>query len=123
MTTELEDTAELLGSASWIGADAYEPGEEFHERATKFLAAVKWDVLASISSRLRNGIPSCLGEKYSIGHSNMVRRIMFADGISWAVRLRLPQLEGNRDLLDVTSILKVEIASMKFLKYVISGYV
>ncbi|KAK3332870.1 hypothetical protein B0T19DRAFT_354543 [Cercophora scortea] len=115
----VEDAADFLGSASWIGADAYEPGGEFHERATTFLAAVKWDALTSISSGLRNGIPCKFGDKFSIGHFNMVRRIVFTDGISWVARVRLPQLKavfGDREMLDVVSTFKVEIASMKFLK-------
>ncbi|KAH6624160.1 hypothetical protein B0J18DRAFT_409649 [Chaetomium sp. MPI-SDFR-AT-0129] len=114
-----EDPAGSLGSASWIGADAYEPGDEFHERATTFLAAVKWDVVASISSSLRNGISCKFAENFSIGHFNMVRRIVFADGVSWVARVRLPQLKavfGDREALEVASILRVEVASMKFLK-------
>jgi hypothetical protein len=112
-----------LGSASWVGADAYESGDEFHARATTFLATVQWDVLASISSRLRNGVPCDFSDKYSIGHFNMVRRITFADGVSWIARLRLPQLKAVSDseVLDVASILKVVIAGMKFLRYVASG--
>ncbi|KAJ5832465.1 hypothetical protein N7474_000776 [Penicillium riverlandense] len=82
----IKDSTEYLGSASWIGADEYEPGGEFHERATTFLETVKWEVLASISSRLRNGVPCEFSETYSIGHFNMVRRIAFADGVSWVAR-------------------------------------
>ena len=118
-----EDTADSLGSASWIGASTYEPGGEYHERATKFLTAVKWDALTSIASGLRNGIPcDFASDRFSIGHFNMVRRIAFADGVSWAARLRLPQLKvlGDRELLEVASTLKVEIASMEFFKYVTS---
>jgi hypothetical protein len=113
-----------LGSASWIGVDEYDPGDRFYERATKFFAAVKWDVLASVSSDLRNSVPCQFSEKYSIGHFNMVRRIVFADGVSWVARLRLPQLEaifGDRELLDVARTIKVEVASMNFLRYVMSG--
>jgi hypothetical protein len=117
----VKDPTEYLGSASWIGADEYEPGDEFHERATTFLATVKWDVLASISSRLRNGVPCKLSGTYSIGHFNMVRRIAFADGVSWVARVRLPELFGDREALDMASSLKVEISSMKFLKYVVYG--
>jgi hypothetical protein len=119
-----ENRAALLGSASWNGADAYKIGDELYERATAFFAAVKWDVLASISSSLRNGIPCEFGEKFSIGHFNMVQRIVFADGISWVARLRLPLLKavfGDREALDNASTLKVEIASMKFFKYVMFG--
>ena len=120
----VETRAVSLGSASWNGAAEYETGGEFHERATTFFAAVKWDVLASLSSSLRNSIPCEFGEKFSIGHFNMVRQIVFEDGISWVARLRLPLLKaafGSREALDYTSSLKVEIASMRFLKYVITG--
>ncbi|PVH70379.1 hypothetical protein DL98DRAFT_661210 [Cadophora sp. DSE1049] len=117
--TVVENRAALLGSASWNGAADYKTGDEFHERATAFFAAVKWDVLASLSSSLRNGIPCEFGEKFSIGHFNMVRRIVFEDGISWVARLRLPLLKavfGGREALDRASSLKIEIASMKFFK-------
>jgi hypothetical protein len=122
--TVVENRAALLGSASWNGAAEYKTGAEFHERATAFFAVVKWDVLASLSSSLRNGIPCEFGEKFSIGHFNMVRQIVFEDGISWVARLRLPLLKavfGGREALDRASSLKVEIASMKLLKYVIIG--
>lgn len=116
-----ENPAALLGSTSWDGADAYEVGEEFHQRATAFFAAVKWDQLMSISSRLHDGVPCTVGEKFSIGHFNMVRRIVFEDGISWVARLRLPRLGAvisDRETLDEAKTLKVEVASMRFLKYV-----
>jgi len=111
------------GSASWIEADAYELGE-FHTRATRFFATVKWEVLESILDT-SNGVPRDFGNKYSIVHFNMVHCITFADGVSWIARLRLLQLNvglcGDHEVLDVASILKVEISGMKFLKYVVSG--
>lgn len=113
----IENSTAELGSASWIGADADIIGIKYHERATTFFATVKWDVLVSTASGLRNGIPCEVSERYSIGHFNMVRRITFVDGVSWVARLRMPHM--RRELLDVASVLKVEVASMKFLKYVI----
>lgn len=104
-----KDAANFVGSDSWIGADAYEPGDEFHERATAFLVATRWDLLESLSSRLRNGMTCKFDEQVSIGH--LLRRIVFADGISWAARLRLPQLKSvfsDGEFLDVSSILRVE---------------
>jgi|SRR3569833_462839 len=118
----VEDAADFLGSASWIGADAYEPGGEFHERATTFLAAVEWDVLTLIPSGLRHGIPCKFGENFSIGRFDMLRRVVLTDGISRVARVRLPKLKavsGDGKVLDVASTLKVgivEIGSMKFLK-------
>lgn len=112
------ESADSLGSAAWIGAGAYDPGDEYHNRATDFMAAVKWDTLKLISSRLRQGVPCELSDKYSIGHFNLVRRIIFADGVSWVARLRLPELRvaSGGDLLDMQSIFRLEIASMKLLK-------
>ncbi|KAJ9661840.1 hypothetical protein H2201_006320 [Coniosporium apollinis] len=114
-----EHPAASVGSVSWIGAGAYEVGGEYHDRATTFFVAVKWDLLTSLASSLRNGIACEFGEKFLIGNFNMVRRITFADGISWVARLRLPELNGvfgGRDALDKACALKIEIASMKFFK-------
>ncbi|KAF2496589.1 hypothetical protein BU16DRAFT_571698 [Lophium mytilinum] len=119
LTHVIKEPAPSLGSVSWIGADDYDEGDEFHDRATKFFASVKWDVLASHASTIRNGIPCDFGEKFSIGHFNMVRLITFEDGIRWIARLRLPELKavfGDREGLDYINTMKVEIASMKFLR-------
>jgi len=66
LTNIMEEPASSLGSVSWIRANDYDEGDEFHERATKFFASVKWDVLASHASTIRNGIPYNFGEKFSI---------------------------------------------------------
>ncbi|KAH7327546.1 hypothetical protein BKA65DRAFT_567073 [Rhexocercosporidium sp. MPI-PUGE-AT-0058] len=79
---------------------------------------LKWDELVSIASNLRNGIPCKLGENFSLGHFNMVRRIYFVDGISWVARVRMPALDtvfGSREVLDRMTSLRGEIACMKFL--------
>ncbi|KAF5976140.1 protein kinase-like domain-containing protein [Fusarium bulbicola] len=100
-------------------ANAYDLGDELHDRALAFLAKLNWDHLLSISSALKNGVPCTFSQKFSIGHFNIVRRIDFADGTSWVARVRLPELRtvfGDREALDVASTLKVEVASMKFFK-------
>src|SRR6266480_1484877 len=120
-STKDANAAAARGSASWLGADEYDVGDELHKRTTAFFKAVNWGVLASRSSDLRSGIPCDFGKKYSIGHFNMVRHILFADGVSWVARLRLPPLKekfGNREALSDTRVLRVEDAYMKFLKYV-----
>jgi hypothetical protein len=107
-----------LGSDLWLGASEYEPGSVFHVRATKFLASVKWDVLAGIASKLRDDIPCRLEDKFSVGHFNMVRRINFDDGVSWVVRLRLPDIDmfKGREVLTSSKAMEIEIASMKFFR-------
>lgn len=119
--TEGSPMAEFA-SASWIVVDEYDLDDEgrlqFHERAMKTLATVKWDRLAMIASSLRNGVPCKLKENCSTGQFNLVRHIVFQDGISWVARVRLPPLELLLDTRDVMSVFKVEVASMKFIKYV-----
>ncbi|KAF4341380.1 hypothetical protein FBEOM_4729 [Fusarium beomiforme] len=49
----------------------------------------------------------------------MVRRIEFTYGINRVARFRLPELKagfGDREILDVARILRMEVASMKFLR-------
>ncbi|CAG9998138.1 unnamed protein product [Clonostachys byssicola] len=107
-----------LGSESWNNADDYEPGAELHTRAVKFLDAINWEALTSLASELRDGTPCRIEQPYSIGHFNMVRRIIFKDYVSWVARLRMPDLDavfGSRESLDPTSLMRVEVATMKYL--------
>jgi hypothetical protein len=106
-----------LGSDAWLGADEYEAGSPLHARATNFFQAFKWDVLVGISSKERDGIPCRYEDRFSLGHFNMVRRIKFDDGVSWVVRLRLPDEDmfAEREALTGSRAMEVEIANMKFL--------
>ncbi|KAF4951956.1 hypothetical protein FGADI_7072 [Fusarium gaditjirri] len=79
--------------SSWIGVDAYDPGDELHA--------------------FNNGVPYSFSQKFSIGHFNMVRRIDFTNGTSWVARVRLPELRtvfGDREALGVASTLKLEVS-------------
>ncbi|VUC23585.1 unnamed protein product [Clonostachys rosea] len=114
-----QSTVAPLGSDSWIGADASQANDEFHQRASLFISAVNWAALLSISSHLRDGMPCKLSDAFSIGHSNMVRRIIFDDQVSWAARLRMPPVSAipsSREAASVASIIGVEVAGMSFLR-------
>ncbi|CAH0033440.1 unnamed protein product [Clonostachys rhizophaga] len=107
-----------LRSVSWNNADDYESEGELHTRAVKFLDAVNWEALTSLASKLRDGTRCRIEQPYSIGHFNMVRRITFTDDVSWVARLRMPDLDavfGSREGLDPTSLMRVEVATMKYL--------
>ena len=109
-----------MASSHWLGAEEYEEGGPFHERAETFLRQVNWDVLIQICSEAHQQIGCRLREKYSLGHFNLVRHIIFEDGEEWIARLRLPDLPsvfGQRELLDVEAIMKSEIAATKYLRY------
>ncbi|CAJ2505976.1 Uu.00g001060.m01.CDS01 [Anthostomella pinea] len=102
----------------WTGADCYDADDELHERATSFYASVNCDSVAAHCILLRDGVPCTLSDNYSIGHSNLVRQIVFQDGVTWVVRLRLPDLPttlGNRETITGTEALEIEVASMKYL--------
>lgn len=105
-----------LGSGNWQGAATDDP--ELHNRATTFVASIKWDALIALASERRS--TECqLSEKFSMGHYNLVRRLTFSDGVNWAVRLRLPALQtvfGTREALSVEGCMSIEIATMKYIR-------
>ena len=101
-----------------MGANEYEEGSEFHRRATKFLEDIKWNQLASICSEYRQGVACHLAEKFSIGHFNMARQVVFEDGQLWIVRLRMPELKDGQFYRDVRRKMLSEVASMRFLRLV-----
>ncbi|KAJ5919268.1 hypothetical protein N7466_010211 [Penicillium verhagenii] len=113
-------SAESLGSGSWLEVDDQKTDDDLDLRDITFLEGIKWDVLASICSRLRDGISCEIDGKYCSGSNNIVRRVSFVDGVSWVARLRLPNadmMHGAQDALDVASTLKVEVSTMKFLNF------
>ncbi|KAI1454172.1 kinase-like domain-containing protein [Annulohypoxylon moriforme] len=118
-TTIVQDPLpEAIGSDLWIGADAYNPDDEYNTATKNFFNSVKWDVLASVASRLRNGLQCSYIDKYSIGTFNLVRRLDFDDGISWVARVRLPPEASPAPpgQYDSQRAFEVEAASMKFFK-------
>lgn len=64
-------------------------------------------------------MPFRLQENFNVSHFNLIRYIVFDDGDEWVIKLRLPELSsifGTRELLDVESVMRCEIASMKYLR-------
>ncbi len=109
-----------LGSDAWLGAEEYENHEELYERAITFFASVNWGSLARHASTIRNGVGCHLSGKYSLGHFNLVRRIIFEDGVNWIARLRLPQVdmdEEERGALDRVSAMRLEMATANYIGY------
>jgi hypothetical protein len=111
-------TMGLLGSDSWIGADAYEADDQCNAQTVRFSKSVKWDILASIASDYRSGAPCTYVDKYSIGQFNLVRRLDFHDGVSWVVRVRLPReaTPAPLEAYDSQRAFEIEVASLMFFK-------
>ncbi|KAK9860170.1 uncharacterized protein MYU51_010513 [Penicillium brevicompactum] len=104
-----------VGSDTWVGTDVYEDDSEFTQRVNKLLQDIKWDYLTTICSNHRD-IPCYLSDKFSIGHFNMVRQVVFEDGKFWIVRLRMPDLGDGHLQEDVRKALSSEVACMKFFR-------
>ncbi len=108
-----------MASSHWVGSEQYEEGP-FQDRAEAFLREVNWDILIQICSEAHRHLGCKLHEKFSLGHFNLLRHVIFEDGEEWIARLRLPDIPavfGGRELLDVESIMKCEIAVTKYLRY------
>jgi hypothetical protein len=112
-----------LGSGNWVGLEQIDEDDELYDRTTAFIGAIKWQALTSLATRMR-AVDCQLSEKYSVGHFNLVRRLQFTDGVSWIARLRLPDLPsmfGQREALNAEECMRIEIATMKYLRYVINA--
>ena len=69
-----------------------------------------------MASKMR-GVDYELSEADSIGHFNLVRRLLFADGISWIARLRMPNIAASSgDHSPTQDFIRIEVDSMKFLR-------
>ena len=107
-----------LGSDAWLDANEIDEESELHTRATTFVAAIKWEKLKTLASGIR-GMECELSDKYSLGHYNLVKRLTFVDGVSWIVRLRLPQLPsvfGAREAMKAADCMGIEIATMNYIR-------
>ena len=107
-----------LGSDAWLDANEIDEESELHTRATAFVAAIKWEQLKTLASGIR-GMACELSDKYSLGHYNLVKKLEFLDGVSWIVRLRLPQLPsvfGTREAMKSADCMSIEIATMNYIR-------
>ena len=118
MATPPQERIEI-GSATWLGATEYEDDVSFFGRANTFLDRTRWDRLLEICSQHRNGMQCKLAEGFSLGHFNMVRKVIFEDGESWVARVRMPDLRSDFSYNDVKQALSSEIACMKLFRYVV----
>ncbi|OCK96761.1 uncharacterized protein K441DRAFT_39948 [Cenococcum geophilum 1.58] len=106
-------------SSHWIGTRRYEEGEPLHERVMTFVQKVNWEAVLQICRQRRANMPFRLQENFNVSHFNLIRHIVFDDGDEWVIKLRLPELSsifGTRELPDVESVMRCEIASMKYLR-------
>jgi hypothetical protein len=71
------------------GKSIFEKDDDFHVKATALLNTFDWDKLIAIACK-HCGDPCNLLSKFSIGNANVMRMLIFEDGVSWMARVRLP---------------------------------
>jgi hypothetical protein len=107
-----------LGSDIWLNAEEVDD-PELSARAKSFVDAINWEALESAAATKRN-VRCTLSEKFSLGHFNLVRRIIFDDGVNWIARLRLPELPDffgtRREALGTRECMEIEISTAKYLR-------
>jgi hypothetical protein len=69
------------GADAWLGNDFAEENDSRQE-ADDFFKSIDWHAVTRIASAQRDQITCELSEKFSMGTNNLVRRLIFADGVS-----------------------------------------
>ena len=106
-----------LGSDAWIGADRY--NNAYTKRIVDFMNALNEQALQAYASRLRDHRPCTLSDKFSVGTTNLVRKLQFNDGVEWIARLRMPPSEGNTlDKEKALTEMQCELDTMEFVRCV-----
>lgn len=78
-----------VGSEAWNNGSRYSP--EWQARLKYMLAAVPDELLVQRARAVRGGAYKCtVSERFSAGNYNIVRQLVFDDGKSWIIRLRMP---------------------------------
>ena len=107
-----------IGSSTWTGTAQYEEGGDFDQRAKRFLASINWSLLVSRCSELHQHVPCQMKEGFSIGHFNMVRHLVFEDGVNWVAKLPMPPISSiiGGHAVKMSQIFQAEVASLRFFK-------
>ncbi|KAJ5114023.1 hypothetical protein N7456_002557 [Penicillium angulare] len=116
MTDSILSGPREVGSCVWGGFSDWEEDEEVQDRAIQFIEDIEWTKLTAICSMYRDGIPCFVSGSFHSGLFNMVRQVVFEDGISWVARIRMPNLCSHaKGPAGIQTALRSEIAWMKYL--------
>ena len=113
-------SAPNIGSDGWDGS-AYREDEFMSASVTRCIQGTKWNNVRAICANLRGSTVGCeISDKYITGSQNLVRLIVFEDGVQWVIRLPLDVVE-HRWAADTADRIENEVATYKFLRYVIQS--
>lgn len=109
-----------VGSAAWIGGEAYFDSEEYSDRINQFIDKIDEGALVTFASGLRENRSCNISREFSVGSFHLVRKIQFDDGVEWIARLRMPPMpdeDGEIDTRESTLLgMQSELATMEFLR-------
>ena len=102
--------AQPLPSSLWQGREtlAQEPDLKIHKQILEFLARINLVSLCRIASTLRSGIESHISERFIFGTENVIREIVFEDGVVWIARCYFRPVHRG--------MVRSEVATMRHVK-------
>ena len=105
----------IIGSDSWDG-NTYEKDDIMHSSVMRCIRGTKWDNVRAICAKLRGSTVGCeISDKYITGSQNLVRLIVFEDGVQWVIRIPLDAVD-HRWAADTTDRVENEVSTYKFLR-------
>ncbi len=109
----------LIGCETWKGLDQWDEEGQFYQQTKQFLSTIEWGELASLCSTLRGGMACHVGDKFSMGQSNLAKQVIFEDGTCWLARLRMPEnglVFGRKESSTREATLEIEASTMRFFR-------
>ena len=99
-----------LPSSQWNGRETLinEPNNSFHKLIVEFLARVDFDALCDLASTLRSGVECHVSEQFTFGSENVIREVVFKDGMVWIARLCIRNVQP--------AVVRSEAVTMQYVK-------
>lgn len=118
-----------LGSKTWTSGASHAQDPLSAARIAYVTDSIAEQALLVRAEELRPRVSCCLGEGFTVGTVNYVRKVSFSDGVEWIVRLRMPEFEDKgggrfgpkREPLNVYA-LESEIHTMEYLRFVVRSW-
>lgn len=118
-----------LGSETWTNGASHTQDPLFAACIAYVTDNIAEQALLVRAEELRPRVSCCLGEVFTVGTVNYVRKVSFSDGVEWILRLRMPEFEDKgggrfgpkRKPLDAYA-LESEIHTMEYLRFVVRSW-
>lgn len=95
-------------SDSWSGFDGYSEVHWILPPVRKLLDKIDLDALRGLGTSLRGGVTCSISPQFTFGTENLVRELVFVDGIVWIARLGL--------FYEHPAIISNDVVTMRYVK-------